>query len=115
MYVIILKVKLALSLGQPTDAIFKFAQTLTKTKLASSYVTINWISRKMYALLTPTKPTELSFTEIVEIMGRHSTPKPIVIAERYKFHRCNQVEGQSIREFLARLQKLAETCEWILR
>lgn len=63
-------------------------------------------------LTTPTKPTEFSFTEIVEVMGRHFTPKPIVIAERYKFHKCNHVEGQSIREFLAKLQKLAETCEF---
>ena len=45
-------------------------------------------------------------------MGRHFAPKPIFIAERYKFHKCNQVEGQSIREFLAKLQKLAETCEF---
>lgn len=73
---------------------------------------LTFIGGKMYALLTPTKPTELSFTEIVEIMGRHSTPKPIVIAERYKFHRCNQVEGQSIPEFLARWKKLAETCKF---
>ena len=74
------------------------------------------IGGKMYALLksltTPTEPTELSFTEIVEIMGRHLTPKPIVIAERYKFHKCNQVEGQSIRKYLAKLQKLAETCNF---
>lgn len=45
-------------------------------------------------------------------MGRHLTPKPIVIAERYKFHRCNLVEGQSIREFSVKLQKLAKTCEF---
>ena len=63
-------------------------------------------------LTTPTKPTELSFTEIVEVMGRHFTPKPIVIAERYKFQKCNQLEGQSIREFLARWQNLAETCKF---
>ena len=63
-------------------------------------------------LTTPTKPTELSFTETVKVTGRHFTPKPIVIAERYKFQKCNQVEGQSIREFLARLQKLAEICKF---
>ena len=63
-------------------------------------------------LTTPTKPTELSFTETVKVTGQHFTPKPIVIAERYKFHKCNHVEGQSIREFLAKLQKLAETCEF---
>ena len=52
---------------------------------------------------------ELSFKEI---MARHYTPKPIIIAERYNSHKCNQEEGQSIRKFLAKLQKLAETCEF---
>ena len=77
-------------------------------KRAASLLT--FIDGKMYALLksltTPTKPIELSFTKIVEIMGRHLTPKPIVIAERYNFHKCTQVEGQSIREVLAKLQKI---------
>ena len=67
-------------------------------KKAASLLTL--IGEKMYALLksltTPTKPMELSFTEIVEMMGRYFMPKPIVIAERYKFHKCNHVEGQSI-------------------
>ena len=71
----------------------------------------------MYALLksltTPTKPTEMPFKDIVEVMGRHLTPKPLVIAERY-ISSINVIrkEGQSIREFLAKLQKLAETCEF---
>ena len=68
-----------------------------------------------YALLksltTPTKPIELSFKEIVEIMGQHLKPKRTAIAERYKFRKYHQKEGESIREFLAKLQKLAETCE----
>ena len=83
-------------------------------KKAASLLTL--IGGRMYALLksltTPTKPTELSFKEIVEIMGRHLTPKPIAIAERYKFHKYHKEEDQSIREFLAKLQKLAETCEF---
>ena len=48
----------------------------------------------------------------MEFVGRHLTPKPLVIAERNNFHKCNQDEGQSIREFPAKLQKLAETCEF---
>ena len=53
-------------------------------KKATNLLTL--IGRKMYALskslTTPTKPTEFSFTEILEVMGRHLTPKPIFIAER---------------------------------
>ena len=40
------------------------------------------------------------------------TPKSIVIAERYKFHKYHQEEGKSIQEVLDKLQKLAETCEF---
>ncbi|KAK2554157.1 hypothetical protein P5673_024512 [Acropora cervicornis] len=47
---------------------------------------------------TPTKPIELLFKEIVEIMERHLTPKPIVIAERYKFHKYHQEEGHGYRD-----------------
>lgn len=43
-------------------------------------------------------------------MGRHLTPKPIVIAEKYNFHKGNK-EVQSSHELLAKLQRLAETCE----
>ncbi|KAK2566246.1 hypothetical protein P5673_009718 [Acropora cervicornis] len=69
---------------------------------AASLLTL--IGGRMYALLksltTPTKPTELSFKEIVEIMGRHLTPKPIVIAERYKFHKYHQQEDEALRDRL---------------
>lgn len=44
-------------------------------------------------------------------MGRHLTPKPIVIAEKYKFHKGNQEVVQSTHDLLAKLQRLAETCE----
>ena len=39
-------------------------------------------------------------------------PKPIVIAERFKFHKAEQEESDSVRHYLVKLQKLAETCEF---
>ena len=74
------------------------------------------MGNKMYALLrsivSPRRPKELSFTEIVDNLAKHLDPKPIVIAERFKFHKAEQQESESIRDFLARLKKLAETCEF---
>ena len=71
---------------------------------------------KMYALLrsiaAPRKPKDLSFTEIVDTLAQHVDPKPIIIAERYKFHKAEQEESESVRQYLAKLQKLAETCEF---
>ena len=37
---------------------------------------------------------------------------PIIIAERYKFHKAEQEESESVRQYLAKLQKFAETCEF---
>ena len=73
------------------------------------------MGNKMYALLrniiSPRRPRDLSFEEIVDNLAKHLDPKPIVIAERFKFHKAEQQESESIRDFLARLKKLAETCE----
>ena len=64
---------------------FFVENNVPEDKKAASLLTL------MYALLksltTPTKPTEMPFKAIVEVMGRHLTPKPLVIAERYKFHK----------------------------
>ena len=74
------------------------------------------MGNKMYALLrnivSPRRPRELSFVEMVDNLVKHLDPKPIVIAERFKFHKAEQQESESIRDFLARLKKLAETCEF---
>ena len=74
------------------------------------------MGNKMYALLrnivSPGRPRELSFVDIVDNLAKHLDPKPIVIAERFKFHKAEQQESESIRDFLARLKKLAETCEF---
>lgn len=37
-------------------------------------------------------------------------PKLIIIVERYKFHKTKQ---QSVTQYLAKLQKSAETCEFV--
>ena len=70
----------------------------------------------MYSLLrsisVPRKPKELSFKEIVDSLAQHLDPKPIIIIERYKFHKAEQGESESIHQFIARLQKLVETCEF---
>lgn len=74
------------------------------------------MGKKMFALLrsivSPTRPKDLSFAETVENLAKHLDPKPIVITEPFKFHKAEQQESESLRDFLARLKKLAETCEF---
>ena len=38
--------------------------------------------------------------------------KRLVLAERYRFYKCKQQEGQSLAIYLAELRKLAVTCDW---
>ncbi|KAL5473475.1 hypothetical protein EMCRGX_G027964 [Ephydatia muelleri] len=63
-------------------------------------------------LLAPTLPSAQSFDEIREVLQGHFQPKPLVIAERFKFHQRNQSESESVVQYLAELRKLAKTCEF---
>ena len=63
-------------------------------------------------LLTPVKPSEKTFAEIVEILKTHLNPKPIVIAERYKFYQRTQHVGESLNCFLSEIRKMTEYCEF---
>ena len=53
------------------------------------------------SLLTPNKPAEQSYARLVEVMKNHLNPKPLVIAERFKFHRKCQLESETVAQFLA--------------
>ena len=61
---------------------------------------LSLISGKMYALLrdllTPEKPATKSFQEIVTTLQQHLSPKPLEIAERFRFYKRNQHEGETV-------------------
>ena len=79
-------------------------------------VLVTVIGQKAYSLLrnlvAPTKPHDKKYDELVEVMKNHLKPKPLTIAERFKFNRRKQQEGESIAQFLAELRKLAGTCNF---
>ena len=37
-------------------------------------------------LVSPDKPKDKTFKELVEVLAAHFSPKPLVIAERYRFN-----------------------------
>ena len=41
---------------------------------------------------------------------KHFEPKPVIIAERFQFHRRNQAVGETAAEYEAELRKLATHC-----
>ena len=49
-------------------------------------------------LLSPVKPQEKTMAQLKEVLKNHFEPKPLVIAERFYFHRRNQLSTESIAE-----------------
>ena len=94
--------------------IFFEVNNVPMDKQALSILTL--MGSKMYALprsiTAPRRPKELTYKEIVDTLTQHLEPKPIVTAERYKFHKAEQEQSESIRDYLAKVQRLAETCDF---
>ena len=79
-------------------------------------VMLSLMGNKTYGLLrnlsAPEKPSSLSFKDIVETLQKHLSPKPLLIAERFRFHKRNQLEGETVSKYLAELKKLSLYCEF---
>ena len=77
---------------------------------------LNSIGTRAYellrSLLTPTLPQTLDYTELVGLLREHYEPQPLVIAEGFHFHRCNQRETESISEYVAELRRLSTHCDF---
>ena len=71
---------------------------------------------KTYALLkssyAPAKPGEQSYNDIVKKLKDHLNPKPLEIAERFRFHKQNQKERESVGDFVAGIRKLSTHCNF---
>ena len=79
-------------------------------------VLLTVMGSQAYALLSnlvaPAKPGEKSYAELKKAMLDHLKPKPLVIAERFRFHRRNQTEGEGIAQYMAELRRLADRCKF---
>ena len=64
------------------------------------------------SLLAPDKPSLKTFAQLKETLKRHFDPKPLVIAERFYFHRRCQAAGEAIADYVAELRRLATNCEF---
>ena len=52
------------------------------------------------------------YDNIVKNLSEHFSPKPLMIAEQFRFYKRNQEEGETVTMFVAALRKLAEHCEF---
>ena len=63
-------------------------------------------------LVSPAKPTEKSFAQLVELVREHQQPTPSFIVQRFNFHMRVQKPNETISEFVAQLRKLSEHCRF---
>ena len=63
-------------------------------------------------LLMPDEPVDKSYAQLKEMLTAHYAPRPIVIAEHYRFYKRDQQESESVSDFVVILKKLASTCEF---
>ena len=55
-------------------------------------------------LVAPKKPNDLMTVELAEQLCCHFDPKPLVIAERFHFHKHTQASDESISNYIAELR-----------
>ena len=63
-------------------------------------------------IITPRNIKALSFEELSDALSEHCNPAPSVKVERSNFYMYRQEPNQSISDFIARLKKLSQYCEF---
>ena len=63
-------------------------------------------------LLAPEDPASKTYDVLTETLKNHLSPKPLVIAERYKFHKRDQLAGETIAQYVVELRRFARDCEF---
>uniref|UniRef100_A0AAV2L3S7 Retrotransposon gag domain-containing protein n=1 Tax=Knipowitschia caucasica TaxID=637954 RepID=A0AAV2L3S7_KNICA len=63
-------------------------------------------------LVQPDKPKDKTFAQVVTILRDYYEPKPLVIAERFRYRKCVQKSGQTATEYAAELRQLAAKCDF---
>lgn len=63
-------------------------------------------------LLSPEKPGDKSFEDLVKLLQNHYNPKPSEIVERFKFNSRNRKTDETVGDYVAELRKLAKDCNY---
>ena len=64
------------------------------------------------SLVQPDKPASKPYKDSLELIGNHQNRQPSVIMERFLFNNTERKDGESIAQFVARLRKRAEHCNF---
>ena len=90
------------------------ANNVAEDRQVATFLTlIGGLTYKLLAdLVSPDKPKDKTLKELSDALAAHCAPKPLVIAERYRFHKRDQRQGESVNAYLAELRRLARFCEF---
>ena len=64
------------------------------------------------SIVSPSKPGEKSYAELVEALSKYFKPTPSEIVERFKFHSRVRKAGESIANYVTELRSLSEYCNF---
>ena len=62
--------------------------------------------------MSPAKPDEKSYEELVEEMEKHHNPTPSEIVQRHKLNSCFRKESKSFATYLPELCLIAQYCNF---
>jgi len=68
--------------------------------------------KTLRSLITPAKPADKSFADLVKVLSDHFSPKPSEIIQRAKFYNRTRKPKESVATFLAELRAVAEHCNF---
>ena len=79
-------------------------------------VLLSVVGASTYALLrnlvSPAKPGEKSYSELVAVLKEHYNPTPSETVQRSRFNSLYRKSGESVSTFVAELRALAEFCNF---
>lgn len=64
------------------------------------------------SLVTPQKPTNCSFKDLVEKVGKYHKPRPSAVVQRFKINSRTWQSGEMVAAYVVELKKLSEFCEF---
>lgn len=89
----------------------------TETQEAKVVVLINCIGAKNYQLLSsltaPDTPASKTYTELINLLRKHLSPKPNILTEQHKFFSRNQRPGESITFYITALRELTKNANFV--
>ena len=66
----------------------------------------------LHNLLSPAKPGDKTYQELVATLTKHYSPTPSEMVQRFKFNTRVRKLGESVSTYIVELQSLAESCNY---